>query len=219
MESSFKQLFTTIFQQSRDSLKVYDDDQWKHLPSNPLFSAAYLTRLLKLYMPTAPIWSNLLLGNFISRYGYTSKSTIRSCACHYGRTTGVSESQMRVLKQAILHRKVYTRIDEVVSKLGETIEAIEIQFADHVMLKRTKDRLLPETKHKPASEGWNKRIKTTRTTGVYTSEKPSINLVAMMNTRLLDQNDDGNLGNILGCFVTNHQEIEVIGFYTKRKDE
>jgi hypothetical protein len=197
MESSFKEFFTTIFQQCKESLKIYDAAQWEHLPSNPLFSATYLTHILKLYMPTAPIWSNLLLGNFAHRYGYTSVSIVPPCSCHFGRTTGSSESQMRVLKEAILHNKIYTRIDEVVSKLGETIEAVEIQFADYALIKKSKNRVLPVTKQKPAEEPWNKRKKRTRTTGVYTSEKPQKNLVAMMNTGLLGQNDDTNLGNIL----------------------
>ena len=35
-----------------------------------------------------------------------------------------------------------------------------------------------------------------RTTGVYTSEKPPVNLITMMNKRLLGQNDDDNLGKV-----------------------
>ncbi|CAF5148545.1 unnamed protein product, partial [Rotaria sp. Silwood1] len=102
IESSFKSLFITIYQQCKDLLKIYDASEWKDLPANPLFSAAYLSRILKLYMPTAPIWSNLLLGNFAQRYGYSLESAVSPCSCHFGRTTGVSESQMRVLKEAIL---------------------------------------------------------------------------------------------------------------------
>ncbi|CAF4983965.1 unnamed protein product, partial [Rotaria magnacalcarata] len=53
-------------------------------------------------MPTAPIWSNLLLGTFAQRYRYSSNLVVPPCSCHFGRTTGKSESQMRVLKEAIL---------------------------------------------------------------------------------------------------------------------
>jgi hypothetical protein len=194
MESSFKDLFTTIYQEIKQLVKPYDAPHWENLPHNPLFSAAYLARLLKLYMPVAPIWSNLLLGNFAARYNYPSNSVIASCKCHFGRTTGTSESQMRVLKEAILVNKVYTRVDEVVTKLGETIEAIETQFADHFILKKHKSRMLPNKKQNPAAEPWNKRKKTKKKFGGYTSEKPQINLVAMMNTRLLGQNDDALLG-------------------------
>jgi hypothetical protein len=212
MESSFKELFTTIFQQSKESLKTYDAPQWENLPNNPLFSAAYLTRLLKLYMPTAPIWSNLLLGDFAHRYGYKLDSVMQPCSCNFGRTTGVSESHIRVLKEAILHHKVYTRIDEVVSILGETIEAVEIQFADYVSIKKTKSRLLPDKKQKQAEEQWNKRKKTARTTGVYTSEKPPMNLVAMMNTQLLGKNDDSNLGNILEIIKRTGRKLRLSDF-------
>ena len=149
-------------------------------------------------MPTAPIWSNLLLGNFAQRYGYSSESVVSPCSCHFGRTTGVSESQMRVLKEAILSKKMYTRIDEVISKLGETIEAVEIKFADFISIKRTKNRLLPANKQKKIEEQWNKRTKTARpATGVYTSTKPSMNIMAMVNTRWLSRNDDVNLGNYI----------------------
>ena len=94
-------------------------------------------------MPTAPIWSNLLLDNL-----YSSESVVSPCLCHFGRTTGVSQSQMQVLKEAILSKKTYTRINEVISKLGETIEAVKIQFADFISIKRTKNRLLPANKQK-----------------------------------------------------------------------
>ena len=67
-------------------------------------------------MPTASVWSSLLLGNFAQRYGYSLESVVLPCSCHFGRTTGVSESQMRVLKEAILSKKIYTRINEVISK-------------------------------------------------------------------------------------------------------
>ncbi|CAM4951852.1 unnamed protein product [Rotaria socialis] len=193
VQSSFNALFTTIKQQCKDLLNVYDGPEWKDLPNNPLFSVSYLNRILKLYMPTTPIWSNLLLGNFGQRYGYSLNSTVPPCSCHFGRTTGASESQMRVLKEAILSKKIYSRIDEVASKLGETIEAVEMQFADYILIKKGKSRLLPANKQKLAEEPWNKRNKTGKTTGVYTSKKPPMNLVAMMNNKLLGQNDDANL--------------------------
>ncbi|CAF1412635.1 unnamed protein product [Adineta ricciae] len=198
LDSSFKELFGKIFQQCKELLKTYDVEQWKHLPSNPLFSAAFLTRVLKLYMPTAPLWSNLLLGDFGRRYGYSSTSTRPSCPCHSGRTTGASESRMRVLKEAVLNKRVYSRVDEVVAKLGDTIEAVEIQFADYSLIKAGKNRLLPATKQKSASEGWNKRRRSGSTDSSYSAGRPSTNLVAMMNTRLLGQNDDANLdvGNV-----------------------
>ncbi|CAF1647365.1 unnamed protein product, partial [Adineta ricciae] len=194
IESPFKELFTKIYEECKETLKVYDEPQWNNLPNNPLFSATYLTRLLKLYMPTAPIWSNLLLGNFTSRYGYNSNFATVPCCCHTGRTTGVSESRMRVLKEAILRRKVYSRIDEVVTKLGESIEAVECQFADFIFMKNNKNHVLPATKQKKAAETWAKRTKTTASIHEgYTSGSPNLNLTGMMNARLLGQNDDENL--------------------------
>ncbi len=194
-------MFTAIYQECKERLKAFDAPEWATLPQNPLFSAAYLARLLKLYMPTAPIWSNLLLGNFALRYNYPSDSVISPCTCHFGRTTGTSESQMRVLKEAILANKIYTRVDEVATKLGETIEAIEIQFADHSIMKKQTTRVLPAKKQKSASEPWNKHKKTKKKTGLYTSEKPCTNLVAMANTKLLGQDDDTLLGKYFQKFM------------------
>lgn len=196
MESSFKVSFTNTFRECKELLAMYDTPMWQNLPSNPLFSAPYLNRLLKLYMPTVPIWSNILLGNFSRRYGYKRESVIPPCPCHSGRTTGVSESKMRLLKEAILNKKIYSRIDEVASKMGETIEAIEIQFADHASSTRSKERLLPAKKNNSARESWRKHKKSGKTTGMYTSEKPSINLVAMVNKQLIGQNEESNLGNL-----------------------
>ncbi|CAF0914832.1 unnamed protein product [Adineta steineri] len=190
MESSFKALFTSIYQETKEILKHYNNQQWQELPPNPLFSAGYLIRLLKQYMGIAPIWSNLLLGNFAQRYDYSSNDVRTPCMCHVGRTTGVSESQMRVLKETILHKKVYTRVDEVISLMGETIEAIEIQFTDYIFMNKQKNRVLPAKRHKPAQEAWNKRKPTKKQKGVYTSEKPPSNLVHMMNSQLLKKNDD-----------------------------
>ena len=196
----------TIYRQRKELIKVYDSPPWDNLSANPLFSAVYSQRLLKLYMPMAPIWSNLLLGNFVQRYGYSSTTNVPPCSCHFGRTTGVSESQMRVLKEAILKNKIYSRIDEVVSRLGDNIESIEIQFADCASTRKSKMRILPAKKQKPAEEQWNKRKKTSRKTGVYTTEKPPTSLVSMMNTRLLGQNDDANLGKHLPMTHLRYQE-------------
>lgn len=195
MPSSFKELFRGIYQETINLIKEYDGPEWNQLPSNPLFSIVFLQRLLKLYMPTAPIWSNLLLGNFFQRYGYSKPDSVAApCLCHFGRTTGVSESRMRVLKETVLKNKKYSRVDQVISKIGETIEAIETQFSDHTLNPKRKMRILPAIKQKPAEESWNKKKKPTRTTGVYTSEKPPVNLMTMMNKRLLGQNDDIKLG-------------------------
>lgn len=152
IQSSFKEFFTKTYHQCKELIKVYDSPPWDNLPANPLFSALYLQRLLKLYMPMAPIWSNLLLGNFIHRYGYLTNTSAPPCSCHFERTTGVSESQMRVLKEAILKNKIYSRIDEVVSRLGDPIEAVAIQFADCASTRKNKMRILPTKKQKPAEE-------------------------------------------------------------------
>lgn len=216
MESSFKEFFHNIYQQSKELIKIYDSPSWGNLPANPLFSAIYLQRVLKFYMPTAPIWSNLLLGNFIQRYGYSSTSILPPCLCHFGRTTGVSESQMRVLKEAVLKHKIYSRIDEVISKVGDMIEAVEIQFADHALKQNSKNLILPAKKQKPAGEGWDRHMKTSDAGG-YTSGKPHLNLISMMKTRLLGQNNDSSLGKQLKYGTLNTKKILIEKLRQKEK--
>ena len=220
MTSSFKEMFQNIYQESNGLIKEYDAPEWDSLSSNPLFSAIFLKRLLKLYMPIAPLWSNLLLGDFLQRYDYSeTKSIAAPCSCHFGRTTGVSESQMRVLKEAVLTNKVDSRVDQVIGKIDEVIEAIETRFADHASNPKTKMRILPAKKQKPAEESWNKRKKASRTTGVYTSEKPTVNLITMMNKRLLSQNDDDNLGKVSRNELSRKIKTTKFLFNRERKKE
>ena len=67
-------------------------------------------------------------------------------------------------------------------------------------------RILSAKKQNLAEEQWNKRKKTSRKTGVYTTEKPPKSIVSMMNTRLLGQNDDANLGKHLSMTHLRYQE-------------
>ena len=88
-------------------------------------------------------------------------------------------------------------MDEVVTKLGESIEAVECQFTDFIFMKNNKNHVVPVIKLKKAGEAWVKRTKTTDSNREgYTFGSPNLNLAGMMNARLLSQSNNENLDNV-----------------------
>jgi hypothetical protein len=142
---------------------------------NPYYNPTYLKRILSLYLPVAPIWSNLMMGN-LARYGYEFVEAIEHCGCHNSRTTGISESRMKVVKQTILGGEVSSRVDQVVNKLGSRIREIEINYASHLIRNLTRNKTV-RGQNILATEPWNKRISSQpRTTSTF-SQQPKVSLV------------------------------------------
>ena len=80
----------------------------------------------------------------------------------------VEESSILILLSLIDKGTIVTgRVERGVAKKGDAIEAVEIQFADYSLIETTKDRLLPATKKKSASEGWSKRRRNRSTDSSY----------------------------------------------------
>ncbi len=138
-ESPFRDYFTKIYDDKIINCATFESDEYKKLLENPYYSPNYLKNILSLYLPVAPIWSNLMMGN-LSRYGYRSVEPIEHCGCRNSRTTGISESRMKVVKRTILYNKVYSRVDQVVQKLGERIRETEINYSNHYLLNLTRNR-------------------------------------------------------------------------------
>jgi hypothetical protein len=151
---------------------------------NPYYSPVYLKRILTLYLSTAPLWSNLMMGNLV-RYGYQNFEPIEHCGCHNSRTTGISESRMKVVKRTILGGEVSSRIDQVVQKLGSNIRQTEMNYCSHYLLNLTRNKS-GRAKQILAEEGWNKRgppptppPPPTTTTSTY-SKPPKVSLVGQV---------------------------------------
>ncbi|CAF4885500.1 unnamed protein product, partial [Rotaria magnacalcarata] len=73
------------------------------------------------------------MGN-LGRYGYRNVEPIQHCGCHNSRTTGISESRLKVIKHTVLQGEVSSRIDQVVQILGSNIRQTEINYSNHYLL-------------------------------------------------------------------------------------
>ncbi|CAF2047858.1 unnamed protein product, partial [Rotaria magnacalcarata] len=157
-ESPFCDYFTSMFNDQKTKCAMFANE-------NPYYNPDFLKCILSLYLSVAPIWSNLLMGN-LERYGY-----------HNVRTTGISESRLKVIKHTVLQGEVSSRIDQVVQILGSNIRQTEINYSNHYLLNLTRNRSM-RAKKLLAEEPWNKRGPPAVTTTSIYSQKPKVSLVA-----------------------------------------
>lgn len=176
---------------------TFSNETYKKYMENPYYNPAYLKRILALYLPVAPIWSNLMMGN-LARYGYRTAARIEHCGCHNSRTTGVSESRLKVIKRTILRGEVSSRIDQVVQILGSRIRETEINYSNHYLLNLTKNRSA-RAKKLLAEESWNKRGPPRPTATSIYSEKPKVPIVAQLKNAIKTKNSIR--GQTLGTLV------------------
>ncbi|CAF1324255.1 unnamed protein product [Adineta steineri] len=177
-DSPFRDYFTKIYNDKVEDCGSFTGADSNKYMENPYYNPAYLKRMLTLYLSTAPIWSNLMMGN-LARYGYRDLEPIEHCGCHNSRTTGISESRMKVVKNTVLGGEVSSRIDQVVQKLGSNIRQTELNYSSHYVLNLTRNQS-KRAKKILAEESWNKRgLPPPTTTSIY-SEKPKVSLVAQL---------------------------------------
>lgn len=171
-ESPFRDYFTKIYDEKTKYCAIFDDDQYKTHAENTFYNPNYLKHILSSYLPVAPIWSNLMMGN-LGRYGYRNVEPMEHCGCHNSRTTGISESRMKVTKNTVLFGEKSSRVDQVAQRLGDRIRQMEVNYSTNYLsnLTRNKDA---SKKKLCAEESWNKRTTSSRkTTGVF-SEPPKV---------------------------------------------
>jgi hypothetical protein len=173
-ESPFRDYFTKIYDDKIVNCAIFETEEYKIHMENPYYNPAYLKHILSLYLPVAPIWSNLIMGN-LARYGYQTVEPIEHCGCHNSRTTGISESRMKVTKNTVLGGEVSSRIDQVVQKLGSQIRQIEINYSNHYLQNLTRNRNARK-RNLLAEESWNKRGPSKPSTTSIYSEKPKVSL-------------------------------------------
>ncbi|CAF1130482.1 unnamed protein product [Rotaria sordida] len=180
-KSPFRDYFSKIYDDQTQTCATFTDENFQKYMENPYYSPTYLKHILSLYLRTAPIWSNLMMGN-LERYGYRTTETIEHCGCHTSRTTGISESRLKVIKHTVLRGEVSSRVDQVVQILGSNIRQTEINYSNHYLLNLTRNRS-KRAKKLLAEEPWNKRAPPPTTTSIY-SEKPKLSLVAQVKKAL-----------------------------------
>ncbi len=122
------------------------------------------------------------MGN-LGRYGYPDVKPIEHCGCRDSRTTGISESRMKVVKHNVLSDEVSSRVDQVVQKLGSRIRQIEINYSTHYLLNLTRNRKA-KAKKLCAEEGWDKRDSSKRSTTSTYSTTPKVPLIETVKTAL-----------------------------------
>ncbi|CAF4529471.1 unnamed protein product, partial [Rotaria socialis] len=175
-ESPFRDYFTSVFNDQKTKCAMFANENFQKYNENPYYNPDYLKCILSLYLSVAPIWSNLLMGN-LGRYGYRNFEPIQHCGCHNSRTTGISESRLKVIKHTVLQGEVSSRIDQVVQILGSNIRQAEINYSNHYLLNLTRNRSM-RAKKLLAEEPWNKRGPPAVTTTSIYSQKPKVSLVA-----------------------------------------
>ncbi|CAM4935949.1 unnamed protein product [Rotaria socialis] len=181
-ESPFRDYFTSVFNDQKTKCAMFANENFQKYNENPYYNPDYLKCILSLYLPVAPIWSNLLMGN-LGRYGYRNFEPIQHCGCHNSRTTGISESRLKVIKHTVLQGEVSSRIDQVVQILGSNIRQAEINYSNHYLLNLTRNRSM-RAKKLLAEEPWNKRGPPAVTTTSIYSQKPKVSLVAQVKKAL-----------------------------------
>lgn len=209
-DSPFRDYFTKIYKDQLDRSKQLSSQTTQATMENPYYNPEYLERILTLYLPVAPIWSNLMMGN-LGRYGYKFVQQIEHCGCHNSRTTGISESRMKVTKSTILGDEVYSRVDQVIQKLGANIRQVEINYSNHylVSLTRNRNKNAKSEKKVLSEEGWNKRTTpatSTPVTGIY-SQQPKKTLIKQAQDvqkktpNLSINKNNRNIGKIIICII------------------
>ena len=168
----------------------FTEESLQEYTENPYYNPDYLKYILNIYLPIAPIWSNLMMGN-LTRYGYQSANPVEHCGCHNSRTTGISESRLKVIKHTVLHGEVSSRIDQVAQKLGSHIRETEINYSNYYLLNLTRNRSV-HAKKLLAEEPWNKRHPQPATTSFY-SNKPKVSLVDQVKKALKTQSKSDDL--------------------------
>ncbi|CAM4830307.1 unnamed protein product [Rotaria magnacalcarata] len=181
-ESPFRDYFTSVFNDQKTKCAIFANENFQKYNENPYYNPDYLKCILSLYLSVAPIWSNLLMGN-LGRYGYRNVEPIQHCGCHNSRTTGISESRLKVIKHTVLQGEVSSRIDQVVQILGSNIRQTEINYSNHYLLNLTRNRSM-RAKKLLAEEPWNKRGPPAVTTTSIYSQKPKVSLVAQVKKAL-----------------------------------
>lgn len=171
-ESPFRDHFTKIYDEKVKYCAIFESDQYKIHAENIFYNPNYLKHILSSYLPVAPIWSNLMMGN-LGRYGYQNVEPIEHCGCHNSRTTGISESRMKVTKNTVLFGEVSSRVDQVAQKLGHRIRQMEVNYSNNYLLNLTRNR--DASKYKLcAEEPWNKKTTSSRKNTSVFSKPPKV---------------------------------------------
>lgn len=121
---------------------------------NKFHSTVLVEKIHKLYMPTLPLWSDLLLGD-LSRHGTSDVDQSYASSCKPIRGNTSIEKRFQVLKHITLKGKPVYRLDEFSVQLQTHVETLQNMAVIKSVKAGGKDRKGRSTK--TIEEGWDKK--------------------------------------------------------------
>lgn len=133
-----------------------DNQFFVEVLGNKRYSPVLAEKILKLYMPTLPLWSNLLQGD-LSRHGasevYLSFNPPKECV----RRNAKIEKRFQILKDIQLHGSTTKRLDEISVKIKDHITTVQ-EVAELKSIKQGgKQKSRTGRSTKTVEESWDKR--------------------------------------------------------------
>jgi Ubiquitin carboxyl-terminal hydrolase/Ulp1 protease family, C-terminal catalytic domain len=125
-------------------------------PANRFYNVPILEQILKLYMPTIPLWTGVLVPVCVNPCTKTCRHTVPANVT-FPRTTGSQEQRFSVLKQLMLGGKSTLRLDEFTHILKNLYTATEKEFVISYLQRRRKQT--PKVTQTPVHEQWAKKRK------------------------------------------------------------
>ncbi|CAC5390125.1 unnamed protein product [Mytilus coruscus] len=138
-----------------------DQQFFIEVPGNKRYSPVLAEKIHKLYMPTLPLWSNLLLGD-LSRHGtsevYLSFHPPKECV----RGNAKIEKRFQILKDIQLHGSTTKRLDEISVKIKDHITTVQELAALKSVKQGGKQKSRTGRSTKTVEESWDKRKPSTK---------------------------------------------------------
>ena len=153
--SPFLSWASSIYASLVAEIKLHDRAE---LPQNRFCNAALFEQLMKVYMPTLPLWSSVLVSVYLTA---DNKCCSHAHKTHVTeivpRTSGTQEQRFYVLKHLVLGNKSTRRMDEFVQCVHELFTATEKDFVVTYLRKQRKRTSTAASL--PVQENWAKKIK------------------------------------------------------------
>jgi len=144
-----------IYSSALLKINMYADS---NLPGNKFNNVMLCEKILKLYMPTLPLWSSILICKQLSFDDSRCQHTHPVAVCKQVLcTTGRHEQQFTILKTLMLGSRTNLRMDEFSQILHDLFLATEKDFV--VMYLRQHHKRMSKCNTAPMQEIWAKKNK------------------------------------------------------------
>ncbi|CAC5378791.1 unnamed protein product [Mytilus coruscus] len=138
-----------------------DQQFFIELPGNKRYSPVLAEKIHKLYMPTLPLWSNLLLGD-LSRHGTSEVFLSFRPPEMLVRRNAKIKKRFQILKDIQLHGSTTKRLDEISVKIKDHITTVQDLAALKSVKQEGKQKSRTGRSTKTVEEIWDKRKPSTK---------------------------------------------------------